>query len=109
GLNKLTEEKTMPDHTASSTVLNAADLNAGTGLPPLIPREVLFGNPEKTSPQISPDGKRLAYLAPDDGVLNVWVRTPGQDDDQVVTADKKRGVRIFYWQQDSRHILYLQD
>ena len=36
-------------------------------LPPLIPREVLFGNPDKATPKISPDGKRLAYLAPDEG------------------------------------------
>ena len=53
-------------------------------LPPLIPRAVLFGNPEKTGPQISPDGTKLAYLAPQDGVLNVWVRTLGQTDDRPV-------------------------
>src|SRR5712692_7288072 len=59
-------------------------------LPPLIPRALLFGNPEKSAPRLSPDGQRLAYLAPDDrGVLNVWVRTLGQEDDHVVTADKK--------------------
>lgn len=45
---------------------------------PLIPRSVLFGNPEKAAPQISPDGKKLAYLAPEKGVMNVWVRTIGQ-------------------------------
>ena len=40
---------------------------------PLIPREVLFGNPDRTSIQLSPDGATIAYLAPVDGVLNVWV------------------------------------
>ena len=45
-------------------------------LPTLIPREVLFGNPVQTSPRISPDGKRLSYLAPDkNNVLQVWVQT----------------------------------
>ncbi|MDW8168780.1 MAG: S9 family peptidase [Acidobacteriota bacterium] len=78
-------------------------------LPPLIPREVLFGNPEKASPQISPDGTKLAYLAPHNGVLNVWVRTIGKQDDQVVTSDKKRGIRAYVWQGDSEHILYIQD
>jgi dipeptidyl aminopeptidase/acylaminoacyl peptidase len=78
-------------------------------LPALIPREVLFGNPEKASPQISPDGKRLAYLAPEEGVLNVWVRTLGQNDDRVVTKDRTRDIRIFFWQGDSEHILYAQD
>ena len=78
-------------------------------LPPLIPRNVLFGNPEKSGPQISPNGKMLAYLAPDNGVLNVWVRTIGQTDDRVITADKKRGIRNYFWQPDSEHILYTQD
>ncbi len=79
-------------------------------LPPLIPRDVLFGNPDKASPNLSPDGLHLAYLAPDtNDVLNVWVRTLGQKDDRVLTADKKRGIRIFFWQPDSEHVLYLQD
>ena len=51
----------------------------------------------------------LAYLAPSDGVLNVWSRTIGHDDDRVVTRDRKRTVREFHWQEDSKHILYLQD
>lgn len=78
-------------------------------LPPVIPREVLFGNPEKTGTEISPDGKLLGYRAPHEGVLNVWVRTVGQDDDRVVTADTKRGIRWFIFQYDSEHILYIQD
>ena len=53
--------------------------------PPLIPRRVLFDNPERAGPQISPDGMLLAYLAPDSGVL------------------------FFFWQGDSKHVLYLQD
>jgi dipeptidyl aminopeptidase/acylaminoacyl peptidase len=83
--------------------------SAGADLPPLIPRKVLFGNPEKLQARISPDGKRLAYLAPKDNVLNVWVRTVGAADDQVVTEDKRRGIRFYHWQVDSRHILYIQD
>ncbi len=78
-------------------------------LPPLIPREILFGNPEKASPLLSPDGKFMAYLAPHNGVLNVWVKTVGKEDDRVVTDDKKRGIRAYMWAQDSRYILYIQD
>ena len=54
-------------------------------LPPLIPRELLFGSPtnSKTSARISPNGKYLAYLAPDNQVLNVWVRSIGKQDDRV--------------------------
>ena len=88
----------------------AAVTPAVAELPPLIPRETLFGNPDKAQARISPDGKMLAYLAPDEKeVLNVWVRTMGQADDHVLTADKKRGIRYYDWQQDSEHILYIQD
>ena len=77
--------------------------------PALIPREVLFGNPKRASPRLSPDGRRMGYLAPDEGVLNVWVRTVGGDDGRVITYDRKRGIQIFFWAQDNRHVLYLQD
>lgn len=77
--------------------------------PELIPRQVLFGNPERSSPQLSPDGKMLAYLAPDQGVMNVWVRTIGQSDDRVVTQDRKRGIRGYGWSWDSAWLFYIQD
>ncbi len=75
----------------------------------LIPRGILFGNPIKANPQVSPDGTRLAYLAPRAGVLNVWVRTIGQDDDRAVTADTNRGIQAFRWAADGEQILFIQD
>ncbi|MES2696438.1 MAG: S9 family peptidase [Verrucomicrobiota bacterium] len=79
-------------------------------LPPLIPRDVLFGNPERSSPKLSRDGKRLGWVAPDKkNVLQVWVKTIGGTDDKIVTADKKRGIRQFYWAHDNRTLLYIQD
>ena len=77
--------------------------------PELIPRNVLFGNPTRLSPAISPDGGRLAYIAPVDGVLNVWVGTLGCDDFRPVTDDRDRGIRFFGWAHDNRHLLYIQD
>ena len=77
--------------------------------PELIPRSVLFGNPTRLSPAISPDGGRLAYIAPVDGILNVWVGTLGGDDFRPVTDDRDRGIRFFSWAQDNRHLLYIQD
>src|SRR5262249_39619539 len=77
-------------------------------LPPLIPRKALFGTPTKAAPQISPDGKRLAFLAPDDkDVLQVWVQTVGKDDAKKVTADKKRGIRVYQWTYAPETLLYL--
>ncbi len=77
---------------------------------PLIPRSVMVGNPTKASPRISPDGTRLSYLAPSEkGVLNVWVRTIGKEDDRMVTADEYRGIRIHFWSQAGDRVFYLQD
>ncbi len=75
----------------------------------LIPRSVLFGNPERQSPTVSPDGRRLAHIAPVDGVLNVWVGTLGGDDAAPVSNDRERGVRAYAWCMDNRHIVYPQD
>jgi dipeptidyl aminopeptidase/acylaminoacyl peptidase len=80
----------------------------------LIPRRILFGNPERVSPRISPDGASLAWIAPREGVLNVWVAPLGDDgvdwdSAQVVTEDTERGIRVFEWAHDGRHLLYLQD
>jgi dipeptidyl aminopeptidase/acylaminoacyl peptidase len=76
----------------------------------LIPRSVLFGNPERASVQISKDGKWVSWLAPSDGVLNVWV-APADDLTKAkpVTADKTRPVFRYFWAYDSKHLLYLQD
>src|SRR5262245_14919597 len=76
----------------------------------LIPRKLLFGNPDKASPRISPDGKRLAYLAPVEGVLNVWVAPVDKPDEaKPVTKDTKRGIRSYFWAYTNQHILYTQD
>jgi dipeptidyl aminopeptidase/acylaminoacyl peptidase len=81
----------------------------------LIPRSVLFGNPERTSPQLSPDGSALAWIAPRDGVLNLWVAPIGVESGvdwtaaRPVTEDTDRGIRSFGWARDGRHVLYVQD
>lgn len=76
----------------------------------LLPRTVLFGNPDRAQARLSPDGTRISWLAPRDGVLNVWV-APLDDLDaaQAVTQDTGRGIRVHFWAYDNRHLLYLQD
>ncbi len=77
---------------------------------PLIPRAVLFGNPERAAARISPDGTQLAYLAPVNGVLNVWV-APLDDlaAARPVTQDHVRGIRSYFWAYTGKHLVYLQD
>jgi dipeptidyl aminopeptidase/acylaminoacyl peptidase len=81
----------------------------------LIPLPVLFGNPERVSPSISPDGTQLAWIAPSEGVLNVWLAPVSVSDGadlaaaRVITDDADRGIREFLWAHDGRHLLYVQD
>jgi len=77
---------------------------------PLIPRKVLFDNPDKTSVQLSPDGTHLAYLAPREGVLNLWVAPRDNlGATQPITHDTGRGIRLYYWAYTNHHLFYLQD
>jgi len=75
---------------------------------PLIPRMVLAVDPEKSHTRISPDGTKLAYLAPHNGIVNVWVKTIGTEDDRPVTAEKRRIWGIM-WAYDNKHVLFVQD
>lgn len=76
-----------------------------------IPRESLFGNPVKAAPKVSPDGRRLAFLAPDEGVLNLWLADAPRPDAPArpVTKDRGRGIRSYFWASDNEHLVYVQD
>src|SRR5512140_3176334 len=73
-------------------------------LPPLLDRELFFGNPEIAAAQISPDGKYIAFLKPWKDTRNVWVKKTGEgyDKARLVTADPKRPIPGFFWTRDSR-------
>eukprot|EP00985_Skeletonema_marinoi_P034157 scaffold43295_cov277-Skeletonema_marinoi.AAC.1 len=85
----------------------------------LIPREILFGNPENTSPLLSPDGNHLAYLAPSpDGVMNIFIKSnfaAAADENELfvagrmITNSPKRAIRSLAWAYDSSTIFYMQD
>jgi dipeptidyl aminopeptidase/acylaminoacyl peptidase len=76
----------------------------------LIPRDALFGNPDRANVQISPDGKYLSWVAAVDGVMNVWI-APADDIAKArsVTADKARGIRQYFWSHRPDTLLYLRD
>ncbi|HWH14576.1 MAG TPA: S9 family peptidase [Miltoncostaeaceae bacterium] len=77
--------------------------------PPLIPLRHLFDNPERAGARLSPDGRTISYLAPRDGVLNVWVEDRDGGAARPVTDDRDRGIRSYFWSRDGRYLLYLQD
>jgi dipeptidyl aminopeptidase/acylaminoacyl peptidase len=80
-------------------------------LPPLIDRELFFGDPEIASAQISPDGRYITFRKPYKDVMNIWVKTIDEPFDAArpLTADTERPVRGYFWSQDSRVVLYVQD
>ncbi len=82
-----------------------------SGLPPLIDRELFFGNPEISSGTLSPDGKYVAFRKPWNGTLNVWVKKTEEPFDQArrITAETRRPIPAFFWSRDSRFILFVQD
>jgi len=77
---------------------------------PLIPREALYGNPSRSGGQISPDGAWLAWMAPHEGVMNVWL-APAADPSaaRLMTHSDDRPIPTFFFAPDSRSVLYIQD
>ncbi len=82
----------------------------GKEIIPIIPRKVLFGNPDKASVQLSHDGKYISYLAPHNGVLNIYVAKIDKPElGEVITNDTKRGIRQYFWSYNNEQIVYMQD
>ena len=77
---------------------------------PLIPRDALFGNPTRSQGKISPDGKWLSWLAPDNGVMNIWLAPRDvQAAAKVITHSADRPIPQYFWAPDATSILYIQD
>jgi dipeptidyl aminopeptidase/acylaminoacyl peptidase len=84
--------------------------SAQAELPALIQREILFGNPERADPQVSPDGTQIAWLAPDKNeVLNVWASAIDGSNPHPITNEAHRPIGWYAWGGDGKHVLYLQD
>ena len=80
-----------------------------TDLPPLIPRDVLFGNPVQTQARLSPDGTKVSYLAPVNGILNLFVGGADGSKPRQVTQETTRSLQQYTWALNSRHLLFLKD
>jgi dipeptidyl aminopeptidase/acylaminoacyl peptidase len=92
-------------------VVVALSAAAGSfGANDIIPRKVLFGNPERTAPFLSPDGTQIAFTAAVDGVMNLWV-APVDDiaAAKPVTLEKRRPIMKYFWARNGSHLLYMQD
>lgn len=94
---------------AATALVAPATLNADAANP-LIPRQALFGNPVKSAGRISPDGQWLSWLAPVNGVMNIWV-APANNlaAAKAISSSKDRPIRQYFWAPDSQSVLYIQD
>ena len=80
------------------------------GNTPLIPRAALFGNPVKAGAQLSPDGRWLSWMAPLNGVMNVWVApTDKPEAAKFITASKDRPIPAHFWSGNSEQVLFVKD
>lgn len=79
-------------------------------MPPLLDRELFFGDPEVSGAQLSPDGTWMTFLKPHNGARNIWIKPADApfEDAQPLTADE-RPVPGYFWSRDAKHVLYVQD
>jgi dipeptidyl aminopeptidase/acylaminoacyl peptidase len=84
---------------------------ASRGLPPLIDRDLFFGNPEIAGAQLSPDGKYLAFMKPWKDTLNVWVKKVEEPFSaaRLLTSESKRPIAGYNWSRDGKYVLYVKD
>src|SRR5271169_4166131 len=97
---------------SSLTAQNTQDKKASpSGLPPLIDRELIFGNPEIAAAQLSPDGKYLAFQKPWKDTRNVYVKGVNEPFSaaRLLTTETKRPIAGFFWTRDGKYILYVKD
>ncbi len=82
-----------------------------TGQPPLLDRELFFGDPEISGAQISPDGKFISFLKPYKDTRNIWVKRTQEpfDKARLITNDTKRPIPGYFWSRDGKYILFVQD
>jgi dipeptidyl aminopeptidase/acylaminoacyl peptidase len=92
-------------------LLSSAALAQQAGVPPLIDRQLFFGDPEISGAQISPDGKYLAFIKPLKGTRNIWVKGTNEPFDAAkpITNDPKRPIPGYFWSRDGKFILFVQD
>lgn len=79
-------------------------------LPPLVDRQLFFGDPEISGAQISPDGEFVTFMRPYQGVRNIWIKGIDEPFDQArPLTDDERPVPGYFWSRGSEYVLYVQD
>ena len=75
----------------------------------LVARRAFFDDADYVSVRVSPDGQHLAYLAPLDGVRNIWVAPLAEPHAaRPVTRATNLGIDL-RWAYTSRHLMFFQE
>lgn len=78
--------------------------------PSLVPRALLFADPERTSVRLSPDGSQIAYVAPLHGAQNLWLAPAADPSSARPLTDLRTGsIEELRWSSSGRHVAYLHD
>lgn len=101
----------LPLTSSAQTKATPAPAAAATQLPPIIDRELFFGDPEISGAQLSPDGKFMSFIKPYKGTRNVWVKAINAPftSAKPMTADTTRPIRGYFWSRDGKYLLFSQD
>jgi dipeptidyl aminopeptidase/acylaminoacyl peptidase len=62
-----------------------------------LPLKDFFRNPEKRSFKYNLEGSKLAFLAPLDGRMNIFIAAPNGDEAKPITAVTDRDIADFFW------------
>ena len=95
----------------TSPQTGVAQVVKASAQPPLIDRELLFGDPEVSGAQLSPNGKFLSFIKPYNGTRNIWIKGLNEPFDKArpMTNDQARPVRGYFWSRDGKYLLFNQD
>ena len=95
----------------TSPQTGVAQVVKASAQPPLIDRELLFGDPEVSGAQLSPNGKFLSFIKPYNGTRNIWVKGLNEPFDKArpMTNDQARPVRGYFWSRDGKYLMFNQD
>jgi dipeptidyl aminopeptidase/acylaminoacyl peptidase len=96
---------------AATPAMGQKSAKAADTPPPLLDRELFFGDPEIIGAQLSPDGQFIAFIKPYKGTRNIWVKRTEEpfEKAKLITADEKRPIPGYFWSRDGKYILFVQD
>src|SRR5436305_15165349 len=92
---------------AFSFLANTETKTKAAGLPPIIDRDLFFGDPEIAAAQLSPDSNYISFLKPWKDTRNIYVKGVNEPFSaaRLLTTETKRPILGYFWTRDSKYVL----